>query len=90
MSGRVCSLQYAAGRIELCAQAGCPFWETDRSGAAGCAIERLGIAFEATPKLADFLLRMRLELARFHSVDERPRSLFYRLAPLCPGARVTR
>jgi hypothetical protein len=57
-----CALQDAAGRVETCPGAGCPFWE--EGGAvveAGCAIERLAVNL-SNPQLAQQLLELRAEL----------------------------
>lgn len=59
MEGRLCALQYAAGRVEPCRTV-CPFWE---SGGAvvdrGCMLERLLPVDHWTPELAARWLRVR-------------------------------
>lgn len=74
---RLCALEGAAGRVERCPGAACPFWE--EGGAvieAGCAIERLAVNL-SNPQLAQQLreLRMELDLARRGGIAP-SRSLF--------------
>jgi hypothetical protein len=73
---RLCTLEYAAGRIEICPGAACPFWE---EGRAVCGIERLGL--DRRVDLAGGLLevRGRLERAGSRREEDEARSLFDRL-----------
>jgi hypothetical protein len=82
---RLCRLQYAAGRIEDCPGAGCPFWE--EGGAAlpgGCVLERLGLDLEGRPELVEALIKIRSRLgtASTREDEQELHSLFYRLARL--------
>lgn len=75
-----CALQDAAGRVEACPGTGCPFWE--EGGAVlegGCAIERLSLNLARRPELAQYLLGVRLGLARPRRRGDETRSLFYLL-----------
>ena len=75
-----CALQDAAGRVEACPRGGCPFWE--EGGAVvegGCAIERLSFDLARRPELAQYLLEIRLGLARGRRRGEETRGLFYLL-----------
>ncbi len=81
---KLCVLQYAAGRIEACACAACPFWE--EGGVVlepGCALERLGLDLEHNPELVDWLLELRRELfeAKTPGREEKKHHLFQRLLP---------
>ena len=54
-----CELQMAAGRVESCPGAGCPFWDD-----GGCVIAALRPDFEQDPELTQLLLSLRTRLAR--------------------------
>ena len=54
-----CELQMAAGRVEACPGAGCPFWDD-----GGCVIAALRPDFEQDPELTQLLLALRSRLAR--------------------------
>ena len=63
MPQTLCSLEYAAGRLELC-DSSCVFWE--HGGAvvdAGCLLERLLPREDWTPELAERWLYARRTLA---------------------------
>jgi hypothetical protein len=80
----LCALQYAAGRIEVCPEGGCPFWEEGGAVlAGGCLIQRLALGLEHHPELANALLEVRRKLDRAVSSEDEneARSLFYRLVP---------
>lgn len=79
---RLCALQDAAGRVETCPGARCPFWEEGGAALeAGCGIERLALDL-ARPGLAQALLEERFVLDRARNGEEAApvRSLFYRLS----------
>lgn len=57
-----CGLQDAAGRVEACPGADCPFWDGVATLGGGCAIERLVARLEWSPELAHFLLALRRQL----------------------------
>jgi hypothetical protein len=83
MEERFCSLAAAIGNDEGCPHAWCAFWE--KGGAvveAGCAIERLGLAF-SEPSIAAYLLELRreLETARDAEAAEAARRHLTSLAP---------
>lgn len=84
--GALCPLQYAAGRVEACPGAACPFWE--EGGAvveAGCAVQRLGLPLEEGSDLVSWLLRVRTALREAGAPEERRAALhlFHLLLP--PG-----
>jgi hypothetical protein len=56
---RLCHLQGAAGRVEVCPEAGCPFWDQ-----GACVIAGLRPDFEHDPELVQMLLSLRDRLAR--------------------------
>jgi hypothetical protein len=56
---RRCDLQAAAGRVELCPEEGCPFWDDGK-----CVVASLRPDFERDPDLATLLLSLRSRLAR--------------------------
>ena len=65
---RLCALERAVGRHELCPEAGCPFWEPGRAVLPGqCAFERLDLA--GRQEVAQELLRIR-ELLEPAASDE--------------------
>jgi hypothetical protein len=77
---KLCKLQDAAGRVEECPEAACPFWEPGGAALQGrCAVERLDLA--GRPEVASWLLRIRkqLESADSGAKEEQARRLFYRL-----------
>ena len=71
---KLCSLQYALGRIEECPlSARCPFWE--EGGAvldAGCLLERMLPPEDWTPELAARWLRVRRSLVRASGNGTKP------------------
>jgi hypothetical protein len=71
---RLCTLEGALGKSELCPGDACPFWERRR-----CAFEQLGVA--ADPGLAAWLLeiRGRLEAAGSSEEENAVRSAFHHL-----------
>lgn len=69
----VCELSHAAGRVEDCPGARCPFWADAR-----CAIAGLRSDFERNPALVEVLLDLRADLA-----GQEPRSMFRLIHP--PG-----
>jgi hypothetical protein len=54
----VCHLQAAAGRIEACPEAECPFWDDEK-----CAIAPLRSDYELDPDLTQLLLALRVWLS---------------------------
>ena len=75
-----CRLQDAAGRVEACPGAWCPFWAAGGDVLPSvCAVERLQLALTGSPELVQSLLKLRRSLDRGLDGDTRP--LFYRLAP---------
>jgi hypothetical protein len=76
-----CALRLAAeGRVELCPEAECAFWEPGGAVLGGnCLVERLGVDLSAAD-LARYLLevRERLEGARDLAEAERAHSEFAR------------
>ena len=81
MSERLCALQYAAGRVEACPRARCPFWEP--GGAVledGCLIERLGLDLERRPDRSHALLELRVAVDEGRADPPGTRQLFYRLS----------
>lgn len=80
-----CFLYAAVGRPVACPRERCSFWE---EGAAGCALERLGLRRQAEmqPELRRWLLALRSELsAKRLEVPDEPLPP-YNLMPL-PGFR---
>ena len=80
----LCTVQYAAGRVEVCPGPRCPFWE--EGGAvipAGCLLQRLGLDLEHRPELVHALLQLRrkLDQALSREDEDEARSLFFRLVP---------
>jgi hypothetical protein len=65
-----CELQMAAGRVEPCPEAACPFWD-----AGGCVIAALRPDFEQDPELTQLLLSLRSRLARPQGQDWAPLQL---------------
>ena len=55
----LCDLQLAAGRVEPCPEAGCPFWDDGE-----CVVAGLRPDFEHDPELTQVLLSLRNRLAR--------------------------
>lgn len=65
---RLCALERAVGRHEVCPEAGCPFWEPGAKALSGqCAFERLDLA--GRQDVAQELLRIR-ELLEPAASDE--------------------
>ena len=63
---RLCSLESAVGRHEVCPEGACPFWEPGGAALGGrCAFEELDI--EADADLATWLLELRERLAAAES-----------------------
>lgn len=54
----LCDLQVAAGRVEACPEAGCPFWDEGE-----CVVAGLRPDFEQDPELTQLLLSLRARLA---------------------------
>jgi hypothetical protein len=54
----LCDLQVAAGRIEPCPEAGCPFWDEGE-----CVVAGLRPDFEQDAELTQLLLMLRARLA---------------------------
>jgi hypothetical protein len=79
---RLCRLQDAVHRIEMCPGTRCPFWEEGGPIVEpGCAFERINLELHAQPELAHQLLEMRKMLeqpASENDVNE-ARRLFFRL-----------
>ena len=75
----LCTLQYAAGRLEDCPGARCPFWE--ERGEPGCVVAPIERVLIEQPHLSQHLLGLRLEFDRacVSAAEPPPRSLFYRL-----------
>ncbi len=77
---RLCSLQFALGRVETCPKEACPFWEPGGAVLEGrCALEGMDLSNE--PELAALLLELRLRLQSAKSGEEaaEARRLFHRL-----------
>jgi hypothetical protein len=63
---RLCSLEAAVGRLEVCPEGACPFWEPGGVALAGrCAFEQLDVA--ADVPLATWMLEVRERLASAES-----------------------
>jgi hypothetical protein len=63
---RLCTLEKAVGKTELCPEGACPFWEPGGVVLAGrCAFEELAVAADAP--LATWLLEIRERLASAES-----------------------
>jgi len=77
---RLCRLQHAAGRVEACPGACCPFWEPGGAVLAGrCALDQVDLS--ARPELAAWLLRIRKRLEAAGTREDEPAlRLFYRLS----------
>jgi hypothetical protein len=54
----LCDLQLAAGRVEPCPEAGCPFWDEGE-----CVVAGLRPDFEHDTELTHLLLSLRAKLA---------------------------
>jgi hypothetical protein len=66
---RLCTLEAAGGRSEVCPEGACPFWEPGGAALDGrCAWEELGVA--ADSELATWLLEIRGRLEAASSADE--------------------
>ncbi|HYW28996.1 MAG TPA: hypothetical protein VE824_04230 [Gaiellales bacterium] len=63
----LCDLQLAAGRVEPCPEAGCPFWDDGE-----CVVAGLRPDFEHDPELTQVLLSLRNRLARPEHRDWAP------------------
>jgi hypothetical protein len=77
---RLCSLETAVGKTEVCPEGACPFWEPGGIALGGrCAVEALGVASD--PELATWLLEIREKLAVARSDDDEHvmRSIFHQL-----------
>jgi hypothetical protein len=78
---KTCALRMAAeGRVEVCPEADCAFWEPGGAVVGGdCLIERLSVDV-SSPDLASYLLevRERLERAKDLAEAERAHSEFAR------------
>ena len=76
----LCRLQDAAGRVEACPGARCPFWAAGGGVLPSvCAVERLQLDLTGLPELAHSLLKLRRSFDR--GADAQTRPLFYRLSP---------
>jgi hypothetical protein len=79
---RLCRLQDAVHRIELCPGERCPFWEVGGAVAeGGCAFDRVELELHAQPEVAQQLLEIRraLEQPREEQGADAARTLFFRL-----------
>ena len=77
---RLCTLEEAVGKTELCPEGACPFWEPGGPALVGrCAFEELDVAAEAS--LATWLLEIRERLATAESTvaKDEAHSLFSHL-----------
>ena len=76
---RLCSLEAAVGKTEVCPEGACPFWEPDVALGGHCAFEELGVVPDAA--LATWLLEIRARLAAASSDDEERalRGVFHQL-----------
>lgn len=76
---KLCTLQYAQGRVETCPEAACPFWEVFRNASGGaCAFERVDFEIAQRPDVARLLLELRTSLDAPRA-DPGERRLFHRL-----------
>ena len=77
---RLCTLEKAVGKNELCPEGACPFWEPGGAALAErCAFEELDVAADAP--LATWLLEIRERLASAESTaaKDEAHSLFSHL-----------
>jgi len=76
-AGKVCRIEEALGRDELCPGAACAFWEPGKAG--GCPFDRVDFADRAD--LAEWLHDLRTQLEEFGHLDadEARREFFERL-----------
>jgi len=66
---RLCSLELAVGRAEVCPQEGCSFWEPGGAALEGrCALERIDLVRHGS--VVGLLLELRERLDSANTVDE--------------------